>query len=108
MERVVKSPTQDRTVSLSLAITGAQLKAQKGETAQAIRDLEATLEEARKMQMIDYEFEARLAQAKVELLAGKMEPARAHLIALQDEASGKGFRLVARRAAQAETAKPKK
>lgn len=106
IQRVAKSPPQDRTVRLSLAITHARLKARRGKSVEAIRDLSGALDEARKMQLVGYEFEARLAQAEIELQTGKSDLARSHLKSLQDEAARKGFRLIARRASEAAKGTP--
>jgi class 3 adenylate cyclase/tetratricopeptide (TPR) repeat protein len=99
LERLAKSPPQDRTVRLSLTITYARLKSHRGKSAESVRDLAAALDEANKMQLVGYEFEARLAQAEIELQSGKSALARTHLKTLQDEAARKGFRLIARHAA---------
>ena len=98
MERTLKLRAQDHTVRLSLAITGARLAARSGRIPEAMRDLEGVLKEASRMRLTGYAFEARLAEAEIELQQGKVELAHSHLQSLEKEAARSGFRLIARKA----------
>jgi class 3 adenylate cyclase/tetratricopeptide (TPR) repeat protein len=102
IEESAKSPAQDRGIRLSFVITRARVKALRGKTAEAMRDLDAPLADAKKMRLIGYELDVRLAQAEIEMQAGKTDLAHSHLKALESEATQKGFKLIARHAARAE------
>jgi tetratricopeptide (TPR) repeat protein len=107
MERTLKLRAQDQTVRLSLAITGARLAARTGKISEALHGLEGALKEAGRMRLTGYAFEARLAEAEIELQQGKVELAHAHLNSLEREASKSGFRLLARKAVSAREGAPK-
>jgi class 3 adenylate cyclase/tetratricopeptide (TPR) repeat protein len=100
MARAVRSPAQDRTVRLSLAITRARLEARAAKPVQAFQEFEGAIAEARKLNLPGYEFEARLAQADIELQTGKTALAQRQLQALEQEALQKEFRLIARLASE--------
>jgi tetratricopeptide (TPR) repeat protein len=107
MERTLKLRAQDHTVHLLLAITAARLAARAGKIPEAMRGLEDVLKEASRMRLAGYAFEARLAEAEIELQQGKVELARAHLQSLEKEAARSGFRLLARKAVSVREAAPR-
>jgi eukaryotic-like serine/threonine-protein kinase len=76
---------QDKAVQLSLGITEAQLLTDSGNSDVAIRQLNAIVETAKRMELPGYELEARLA------LGSKLK-------LVEEEALAKGFKLIARKA----------
>ena len=54
--------------------------------------------EAKKYGYLSYEYQARLALGEVEMKAGKAAAGRARLAALEKDATGTGFLLIARKA----------
>ena len=101
VESAAKTPAQDRGARILFAITSARLKGRTGKIAEASRELEGVLKDASGMKLTGYEFEARLAQAEIELENGKASAARSQLQTLRKEAGAKGFRLIARKAGSA-------
>ena len=93
--------SSDRSVRLSVAITGASIRAAGGETAKSLKDLEQVIREARNGRLIQLELEARLALAAVEVAAGRFQAGRLRLEALETEALKKGYKYIADRAASA-------
>lgn len=63
--------------------------------------LETALGQAKVCKFVRYEYEARLALGEIELKTNQVEAGQARLDALEQEASAKGFNLIADRAAQA-------
>jgi hypothetical protein len=84
---------------LCAAVTQARLRAVNGRGVEALRDLAATLAEATELGLFAVQLEARLALGEVELAVGQGDGGRARLHSLAQEASAKGFGLMARRAA---------
>jgi len=68
---------------------------------EAVRSLEATVAHAATLGYVPGEFEARLALGEIEMKSGQTAAARARLVALEKDASAKGFLLIARKAAAA-------
>jgi len=102
--RMVSKGTENRETRLSAAITGARVQAASGrgsDKAQTIAVLEAVVAEAAKTRMLHYEFEARLALGEIEIKSGKTATGRGSLARLEKDATAKGFRLIARKAAAA-------
>ncbi|PYS21529.1 MAG: hypothetical protein DMG11_27850 [Acidobacteria bacterium] len=93
--------SSDRSVRLSVAITGASIRAARGETAKSLKDLEQVIREARNGRLIQLELEGRLALAAVEVAAGRLQAGRLRLEALETEALKKGYKYIADRAAAA-------
>ena len=91
----------DRGVRLSVAITGASIRAARGDVARSLKDLEEIVREAHNAKLIQFELEARLALAEIEMQSGQTVIGRAHLRALERDAKAKGFLLIARKAAAA-------
>jgi serine/threonine protein kinase/Tfp pilus assembly protein PilF len=105
VEGAAKLPVQDRIVRLSFAITCARLKGRSGKIDEASRELEAALKDASGMKLTGFEFEARFAQAEIELESEKSSAARSLFQTLEKQARQKGFQLLARKAAAAVTAR---
>lgn len=83
---------------LSLLTTAARVRAASGETVHAAKSLDAIRAEAAKLHLVDAEFEARLALGEIEMKSGKTSAGRAGLAALEQDATAKGFLLIARKA----------
>jgi tetratricopeptide (TPR) repeat protein/TolB-like protein len=90
---------QNAHLRLCAAVTQARLRAVNGRGVEALRDLAATLAEATELGLFAVQLEARLALGEVELAVGQGDGGRARLHSLAQEASAKGFGLMARRAA---------
>jgi tetratricopeptide (TPR) repeat protein len=75
----------------------ARVKAKSGKTAEALKELDATLASTRKFGYRLYEYQARLAIGEIELWSGSPS-AQAHLTALETDARTHGAFLVANQA----------
>jgi serine/threonine protein kinase/Tfp pilus assembly protein PilF/TolB-like protein len=93
--------SSDRSVRLSVSITGASIRAARGDTSKSLKDLDAIIREARSAKLVRLEFEARLALAQIEIAAGRLQAGRLRLEALELEASKRGYKYIAERAAAA-------
>ncbi len=85
---------------LTLSITRARMLATKGRSTQAMRSLEAILQDARKSNLLVQEFDSRLALGETELRSGKVSAGTARLEKLEQETALKGFGLFAQKASQ--------
>jgi len=74
-----------------------------GKRAEAVKSLEAPLAEATQLGLVTHQFEIRLALAEMEIQAGRTAKGRTELNELRDDAAAKGYRLIARKAAQGAT-----
>ncbi len=91
--------SQNPTVRLSVAMTGAEIAAANGRVAEATRTLEAVTVEAHQRGLIKLELEARLAWGRIEIGAGTSASAgRQRLEALAKKADELGCGLIARKA----------
>jgi len=86
-----------QTPRYEAAFADASVKTKTGKTAEARRELEATLTSAHKLGYRLYEYQARLALAEIELQAGSPS-AISHLSALEKESRGHGASLIANQA----------
>ena len=93
--------SDSRLTRLSVAIMAARVRAATRKPAEAMKSLANVLIEARKLGRVDLQFESRLALGEIEMKSGKPAEGRARLETLQKEAEGKGYRLLARKAAAA-------
>jgi eukaryotic-like serine/threonine-protein kinase len=94
----------DTSARLRIAIESALLRANSGAPAgvsEAKKSIQAALDDASKQNLTGIQLEARLAQGEVEMKSGDRANGRAHLAALQKDATAKGFLLIARKAAAA-------
>jgi eukaryotic-like serine/threonine-protein kinase len=87
---------------LDFTIAKGEADAAAGRLAQAKKELESAVGQARKYGFVPQEFNARLALAATEWKSGEKASARTHLASLKEDATAKGFLLVARKAAAAE------
>jgi hypothetical protein len=93
--------SNDGTLRLSVAITSASVRSALGDELRAMRDLDATILEARKAGLIGLELEAGLALGQIEIQAGQEEAGRARLSFIESEARQKQYKYIADRAAAA-------
>jgi hypothetical protein len=96
MELAIKS--QDRTVSFSVRIAFARVRAALGKPAEARTILKTTLAEAMKCGFVNYQMDAGLALGEIEMKFGKTSTGHARLAILEKEATAKGFLRIARKA----------
>jgi hypothetical protein len=93
--------SRDTAIRLSVAITGASIRAARGDTANSLKSLDAVIKEAHKAKLIQLELEARLALAEIEIAISRIREGRMHLDELESEASQRGYKFIAERAAAA-------
>jgi hypothetical protein len=93
--------SSDRSVRLAVGITGASIRATRGDVAKSLKDLEGIIKEARAAKLVQLELEARLAMAEIEIATGRFQAGRQRLAALEMEASQRGYKFIANRAAEA-------
>jgi serine/threonine protein kinase/tetratricopeptide (TPR) repeat protein len=94
----------DTNIRLRVAIEAALIRADSGASAdisEAKKTIESALADATKQNLSGIQLEARLAMGEVEMKSGTHTAGRARLAALQRDATTKGFRLLARKAAAA-------
>jgi serine/threonine protein kinase/tetratricopeptide (TPR) repeat protein len=94
----------DTSARLRIAIESALLRANSGAPAdisEAKKAIQSALADATKQNLTGVQLEARLAQGEVEMKSGDRTNGRAHLAALQKDATAKGFLLIARKSAAA-------
>jgi serine/threonine protein kinase/tetratricopeptide (TPR) repeat protein/TolB-like protein len=90
-----------RQTRLATATTLARVDGAMGKRTEAMKNLEALLAEATQIGLLPYQFDIRLALGELEIQSGDSAKGRARLAALRGDAAAKGFRLVARKAAEA-------
>jgi tetratricopeptide (TPR) repeat protein/TolB-like protein len=93
-------------VRLAFAVEAARVEAALGKPSAAKAHLDAVLADAMKHGCLGLQFEVRLALGEVEMKLGKITSGRRRLIALQQDATSKGFLLIARNAAAEVRASP--
>ena len=93
--------SDDIAVRLSVAITGASILAARGDTAKSLADLQRIVAQTSDARLLRLQLEARLALAEAEISTGRVEAGRNRLEALMREASGRGYKYIADRAAAA-------
>jgi hypothetical protein len=97
IEHASKLTGQTVLTRLSIAITAARADESRSR-ADAIKQLQATVDEATKSGYFRLAFEARLPLAEIEIRSGERGAGRAHLASLKKQAGEKGFALIARKA----------
>jgi len=80
-------------------IADSLVQAASGNPAEACKRLQAVITETRKLGFIGYEFTARHELGRIETRSGQTAAGQEHLRSLERDASAKGYRLIARRAA---------
>jgi tetratricopeptide (TPR) repeat protein/TolB-like protein len=102
LTRVRGLTISDKSIALSLDLTAARLLIAQRKTREALKKLSTILAETRRLQLPGYEFQARLAQGEALALSGDATTARSGLRKLKEDAARAGFKLLARKAANAE------
>jgi tetratricopeptide (TPR) repeat protein len=95
--KVLTSKSEERHVITAVRIAGARVTAASGQQEEALKTLEDVVSEMTQLGLVELQFDARLAIGEVERKAGKADASRAHLEALEKDASAKGFLLFARK-----------
>jgi class 3 adenylate cyclase/tetratricopeptide (TPR) repeat protein len=88
---------QDRMIRISLAITGARLKARTGKLAEGRQDLDSLLKESKEKNLVALQLEIRLALAEIDFSESKQK--KASVTVLEQDARNSGYLLVASKAA---------
>jgi eukaryotic-like serine/threonine-protein kinase len=91
----------DLSATFEAKLALASVLAQSGKAAEGTKTLSALRDEVSRHHYVNYELEVRLMLAEMELRANKIEDGRAHLLSVEQDARGKGFLLIARKAASA-------
>jgi tetratricopeptide (TPR) repeat protein len=90
--------SEDRFSRITVDIANAQVQSVAGKTMEAVKSLEASMQEAKHDGFVALQFEARLALGQVLNKSGNSAAARAHLLSLEKDTNAKGFLLIARKA----------
>jgi serine/threonine protein kinase/tetratricopeptide (TPR) repeat protein len=90
--------SEDPTISLPVNIAAARIAAASGDCASARKILDAALASATKVNLVIYQFEARLALGELDLQSGQSASGHDRLSQLEKDASAKGYLLIARKA----------
>jgi ATP/maltotriose-dependent transcriptional regulator MalT len=88
----------NRLARFDAELANARVLTASRKGAEALPRLEAVLAEAKKYGYLIYEYQARLALGEAEMKSGKTAAGRARLAALDKDATGTGFLLIARKA----------
>ena len=89
------------TQASSSTIEDARIEAALGKSEEATNKLQFALSETANRELVELQFEARLALGEIETKSGQTTIGRAHLQAVERDAKAKGFLLIARKAAAA-------
>jgi hypothetical protein len=90
-----------RPLRIAAATALARAAALNGRHAEAISSLDSLLQEAGQIGLVQSQLEIRLALGEIEIQSGEAAKGRARLGTLRGEATGRGFGLIARKAAAA-------
>jgi len=92
----------DKSIMLLLDITSARLESVTGKPQEALHQFDTVIARAKSLTLPGYEFQARLAQAETKIASGSGAEARSDLSRLRTQATEAGFKLLARKAAEAQ------
>jgi tetratricopeptide (TPR) repeat protein len=98
--------SQDRSKHFEIALAASRVQAALGILSGAQKGLETLLEGATKSGFVIYQLEAKLVLGELEMKAGNLAAGRSRLATLQKDAAGKGFHLIAMKAAKAQIQPP--
>jgi len=96
---VLSAKSYDPTVHFDVALTTAHLQAAQHRAGEARRTIRPALQSAVAVGCVRCQLEARLELGEIEIQAGNVQRGRAQLHQLADEATSRGFRLIADHAA---------
>jgi len=102
------SKSQDFSVRLRSSIVAAQVQAATGKSEDAVRTLQDTIANAKRLGYVGYQLEAQLALGQVQIAAGSVDAGRTLLAQVRTQAKQKGFGLIAGKADQALKSSPTK
>jgi hypothetical protein len=88
---------------LALEIASARLASTKAKLDEEMRQLRSVISRAKQMSLPGYEFRARLVMAEAQTASGSREQAFETLRRLKQDAAQGGFKLIARKASEAES-----
>jgi tetratricopeptide (TPR) repeat protein len=103
LEEARKLSIQDRTVMLALEIVSARSASSRTKSDEAIRQLRTVISRAKQMSLPGYEFWARFVMAETQMSSGSRDQAFETLQRLRQEAAQGGFKLIARKATEAQS-----
>ena len=105
--RSLAAKSQNPNIRWQTAITAVRIETAETNPAHAAagiaarKELAGIITKSRELGYMGIELDARLALAEIEMKAGQITAGRAHLTAIEADAKGKGYNLVARKAALA-------
>ena len=102
LEQARRISPHDKSIVLSLDITSARLVAATGRHQEALQQLNGIVSRAKHMTLPGYEFQARLAQAEAQTSSRALGQASNTLRRLEKDATQAGFKLLARKATEAQ------
>jgi tetratricopeptide (TPR) repeat protein len=105
VETAANLGVQDQATKISIAITGARLKARDGKVAEAQKGLDSSLAESTKAKLLGLQFEIRLAEAEIKR-SSDPQAAGLSLKSLDRDAKASGFLLFATKAEHLQALQP--
>ena len=108
IDAAAKLSAQDRLVTIALSITSARLLENAGDKPKALAALAEVLQREKNMGLVYYQLKTRLAQGELHYRAGESGAAGSSLESLREESTRLGFRLIARKCAEAQARRSKK
>jgi tetratricopeptide (TPR) repeat protein len=102
LEQAWQISPHDKSIVLSLDTTSARLVAATGRHQEALQQLNDIISRAKRMTLPGYAFQARLAQAEAQTSSRAFGQASDTLRRLEKDATQAGFKLLARKAAEAQ------
>jgi eukaryotic-like serine/threonine-protein kinase len=103
--RPLSAKSQNPETRWQTAITAARIEGAQTNHARAAggsatgKELATIITKSRELGYVGIELDARLALAEIEMKAGQVTSARAHLTAIEADAKARGYNLIARKAA---------
>jgi len=91
--------SQDVGIQMEVRTSSARVQAASGKPKAAVASLKAITARATKLGCVPCEFQSRLALGEIEIMSEQTVTGRYHLAALEQEATAKGFLLIAHNAA---------
>lgn len=95
--RGIAAKTQNRLVRMDFEIAEARVLYAGGKSAEAREIVEPVRADAKRLDLVRYELEARLILAEIDIKSGNASVGREQLTTLEREATTKGYLLIARK-----------
>ena len=99
--RPLAAKSQNDGVRREVLLASAALRGAQGDAAGAAKALQEAAERARQKGLVAWPLEARLLEGQILAAGGAKEQARALLAEVEKDAAARGFRRIARKAAEA-------